>query len=76
MQDHKKENTGEKDKSQQIGQDRPTQESYGPFEPIKIDRQEGNMNHGTLGGNFGEDAATKADDQLMNDHTDEPFSPP
>ena len=41
---------------QQVGQQRPVQDKHSTLEPGEIDQQEGNMNHGTLGGNFGENA--------------------
>lgn len=41
--------------AQQVGQHRPMQDKNSTLEPGEIDQQEGNMNNGTLGGNFGED---------------------
>lgn len=46
----------ESNNAQQVRQQRPMQDTHSPLEPGEIDKQEGNMNHGTLGGNFGEDA--------------------
>jgi hypothetical protein len=54
-------------KAQQMGQNRPNPEKRSTFELSEIDRQEGNMNHGTVGGNLEEDKSDKTHDQ---------FSPP
>jgi hypothetical protein len=53
--------------AQQVRQVRPMEDMHSPLEPSEIDQQEGNMNNGTLGGNFGEDGVDK---------TFEHFSPP
>lgn len=47
---------GDSKQTQQVGQQLPIQDTRSTLEPGEIDKQEGNMNHGTLGGNFGEDA--------------------
>jgi hypothetical protein len=52
---------------QQIGQQQSTQDKQSTLEPSEIDQQEGNMNNGTVGGNFREDDTDK---------TYEHFSPP
>ncbi len=53
--------------AQQVQQFRPMEDMESSLEPSEIDQQEGNMNNGTLGGNFAEDGVDK---------TYEHFSPP
>ena len=42
--------------AQQLGQQRPMQDKNSTLKPDEVDQQEGNMNHGTVGGNFGDNA--------------------
>jgi hypothetical protein len=76
MQDSRNASTGENNKAQQSGQDRASKEENSSFEPIKIDQQEGNMNHGTVGGHMGEDVPTRSNDSTDSNQINDHFSPP
>lgn len=74
MQDSRRASTNEN--KQQARPDRSSAEENSSLEPIKIDQQEGNMNHGNVGGNLGEDMPTKHHESAGSGQNDDHFSPP